>query len=79
MQSGVIQHVEGDTSQVMSWNMSSLNDDYGIGVGSIIGGLVMTHVSVQAITYTSAIIGALGLIVVFTLKNNHYAKTFKSS
>ncbi|MCD0883320.1 chloramphenicol resistance protein, partial [Staphylococcus aureus] len=51
----------------------------GIGVGGIIGGLVMTHVSVQAITYTSAIIGALGLIVVFTLKNNHYAKTFKSS
>ncbi len=77
MQSGVIQHVEGDTSQVMSWNMSSLNA--GIGVGGIIGGLVMTHVSVQAITYTSAIIGALGLSVVFTLKNNHYAKTFKSS
>ncbi|EOB9248091.1 TPA: MFS transporter [Staphylococcus aureus] len=77
VQSGVIQHVEGDTSQVMSWNMSSLNA--GIGVGGIIGGLVMTHVSVQAITYTSAIIGALGLIVVFTLKNNHYAKTFKSS
>lgn len=77
VQSGVIQHVEGDTSQVMSWNMSSLNA--GIGVGGIIGGLVMTHVSVQAITYTSAIIGALGLIVVLTLKNNHYAKTFKSS
>lgn len=77
VQSGVIQHVEGDTSQVMSWNMSSLNA--GIGVGGIIGGLVMTHVSVQAITYTSAIIGALGLIVVFTLKNNHYAKTYKSS
>jgi predicted MFS family arabinose efflux permease len=34
-----------------------------IGVGGIIGGLVMTHVSVQAITYTSAIIGALGLIL----------------
>ncbi len=39
VQSGVIQHVEGDTSQVMSWNMSSLNA--GIGVGGIIGGLVM--------------------------------------
>ena len=36
VQSGVIQHVEGDTSQVMSWNMSSLNA--GIGVGGIIGG-----------------------------------------
>ena len=25
IQSGIIEHVEGDTSQVMSWNMSSLN------------------------------------------------------
>ena len=84
VQSGVIQHVEGDTSQVMSWNMSSLNA--GIGVGGIIGGLVMTHVSVQAITYTSAIIGALGLIVVFTLKiiimlkhSNHHNSHMKST
>lgn len=74
VQSGVIEHVEGDTSQVMSWNMSSLNA--GIGVGGIVGGLVISHISVQAVTYTSAIIGALGLIVVFTLKNNHYAKKY---
>ncbi len=77
VQSGVIQHVEGDTSQVMSWNMSSLNA--GIGVGGIIGGLVMTHVFCSSYRILSAIIGALGLIVVFALKNNHYAKTFKSS
>ncbi|MBO1198533.1 MFS transporter [Staphylococcus simiae] len=74
VQSGVIEHVEGDTSQVMSWNMSSLNA--GIGVGGIVGGLVISNISVQAVTYTSAIIGALGLIVIFTLKNNHYAKKY---
>ena len=72
IQSGIIEHVEGDTSQVMSWNMSSLNA--GIGFGGIVGGLVMSHLSVQAVTYTSAIIGLLGLIVVITLKNIHYAK-----
>ena len=72
IQSGIIEHVEGDTSQVMSWNMSCLNA--GIGFGGIVGGLVISHINVQAITYTSAIIGLLGLIVVLTLKNIHYAK-----
>ena len=42
--------------------------------GGIVGGLVISHINVQAITYTSAIIGLLGLIVVLTLKNIHYAK-----
>ena len=72
IQSGIIEHVEGDTSQVMSWNMSSLNA--GIGVGGIVGGLVMTHLSVEYVTYTSALIGLISLIIVFTLKNRHYAK-----
>lgn len=72
IQSGIIEHVEGDTSQVMSWNMSCLNA--GIGFGGIVGGLVISHINVQTITYTSAIIGLLGLIVVLTLKNIHYAK-----
>ena len=34
IQSGIIEHVEGDTSQVMSWNMSSLNA--GIGFGALL-------------------------------------------
>ena len=49
IQSGIIEHVEGDTSQVMSWNMSCLNA--GIGFGGIVGGLVISHINVQAITY----------------------------
>ena len=72
IQSGIIEHVDGDTSQVMSWNMSCLNA--GIGFGGIIGGLVVSNISVEAVTLVSAFIGLLGLIVVLTLKNYHYAK-----
>ena len=56
----------GDTSQVMSWNMSSLNA--GIGFGGIIGGLVVSNISVQAVTIVSAIVGTMGLIIVISLK-----------
>ena len=72
IQSGIIEHVEGDTSQVMSWNMSCLNA--GIGFGGIIGGLVVSNMNVEAVTFVSAFIGLLGLIIVITLKNVHYAK-----
>ena len=72
IQSGIIEHVEGDTSQVMSWNMSSLNA--GIGFGGIIGGLVVSNISVQAVTIVSAMVGAMGLIIVISLKNMSYIK-----
>ncbi len=72
IQSGIIEHVEGDTSQVMSWNMSCLNA--GIGLGGIIGGLVVSNMNVEAVTFVSAFVGLLGLIIVLTLKNVHYAK-----
>ncbi|KKI59926.1 Chloramphenicol resistance protein [Staphylococcus haemolyticus] len=72
IQNGIIEHVEGDTSQVMSWNMSCLNA--GIGLGGIIGGLVVSNMNVEAVTFVSAFIGLLGLIIVITLKNVHYAK-----
>ena len=72
IQSGIIDHVEGDTSQVMSWNMSSLNA--GIGFGGIIGGLVVSNISIQAVTIVSAIIGAIGLIIVLSLKNVSYMR-----
>ena len=72
IQSGIIEHVEGDTSQVMSWNMSRLNA--GIGFGGIIGGLVVSNISVQAVTIVSAMVGAMGLIIVISLKNMSYIK-----
>ncbi|WP_427708038.1 MFS transporter [Staphylococcus parequorum] len=67
VQSGIIEHVDGDTSQVMSWNMSSLNA--GIGIGGIIGGLVVSKIDVLAVTYFSGAIALLALILVISLKN----------
>lgn len=67
VQSGVIEHVEGDTSQVMSWNMSSLNA--GIGIGGIVGGLVVSKVDVFTTTYFSAAIALLAFILIISLKN----------
>ncbi|MGY0412423.1 MFS transporter [Staphylococcus sp. mip270_02] len=67
VQSGIIEHVEGDTSQVMSWNMSSLNA--GIGIGGIVGGLVVSKVDVFATTYYSAAIALLAFILIISLKN----------
>lgn len=67
VQSGIIEHVDGDTSQVMSWNMSSLNA--GIGIGGIIGGLVVSKLDVLAVTYFSAAIALVALILVISLKN----------
>ncbi|HLR19337.1 MAG TPA: MFS transporter [Staphylococcus sp.] len=67
VQSGIIEHVDGDTSQVMSWNMSSLNA--GIGVGGIVGGLVVSKIDVFAVTYFTAAIALLALILIISLKN----------
>ncbi|WP_251517495.1 MULTISPECIES: MFS transporter [Staphylococcus] len=66
VQSGIIEHVEGDTSQVMSWNMSSLNA--GIAIGGIIGGLVVSKLNVYATTYCSALIAFIALILIISLK-----------
>lgn len=67
VQSGIIEHVEGDTSQVMSWNMFSLNA--GIGIGGIVGGLVVSNLNVYATTYFSAAIALVAFILVISLKN----------
>ncbi|OEK74038.1 chloramphenicol resistance protein [Staphylococcus saprophyticus] len=66
VQSGIIEHVEGDTSQVMSWNMSSLNA--GIGIGGIVGGLVVSKIDVLATTYFTAVIAFVAFILIISLK-----------
>lgn len=66
VQTGIIEHVEGDTSQVMSWNMSSLNA--GIGVGGIVGGLVVAKIDVLATTYFTAAIAFVAFILIISLK-----------
>ena len=66
VQAGLIQQVEGDTSQVMSWNMSSLNA--GIGIGGIIGGLVVARADVYMTLYVSGAIVIVTLFVIMALK-----------
>ncbi|MGS5800585.1 MFS transporter [Staphylococcus aureus] len=66
VQSGIIEHVEGDTSQVMSWNMSSLNA--GIGIGGLVGGLVVSKIDVLATTYFTAAIAFVAFILIISLK-----------
>ena len=60
IQSGMIEHVEGDTSQVMSWNVES---ECGNRIWGIIGGLVVSNISVQAVTIVSTIVGLWVLLL----------------
>lgn len=66
VQSGLIEQVEGDHSQIMSWNMSALNA--GIGFGALLGGIVVAHLNLYATIYVAMLIGALGLIIIILLK-----------
>ncbi|PTH63450.1 chloramphenicol resistance protein, partial [Staphylococcus agnetis] len=66
VQSGLIEQVEGDHSQIMSWNMSSLNA--GIGFGALLGGIVVAHINLFATIYVAMAIGIIGLIVIILLK-----------
>lgn len=66
VQSGLIEQVEGDHSQIMSWNMSSLNA--GIGFGALLGGIVVAHIDLFATIYVAMAIGIIGLIVIILLK-----------
>ncbi|WP_281198779.1 MFS transporter [Staphylococcus schleiferi] len=66
VQSGLIDQVEGDHSQVMSWNMSALNA--GIGFGAMLGGLIVIHIHLHATIYFAAGIGLIGFIIILSLK-----------
>lgn len=73
VQSGIIEHVRGDASQVLSWNMSSLNA--GIAAGGMVGGLIVSNIGVNAVTYSSSLLGIVILIIILTLKKMKHPKT----
>ncbi|MBO0386694.1 MFS transporter [Staphylococcus simulans] len=66
VQSGLIDHVKGDASQVLSWNMSSLNA--GIAAGGMIGGLIVSNIGVHAVAYSSSILGIVIVLIVLSIK-----------
>lgn len=66
IQTGLIEQIEGDHSQIMSWNMSALNA--GIGFGALLGGIVVANINLYATIYVALGIGLLGLMVIISLK-----------
>ncbi|MCG3399331.1 MFS transporter [Staphylococcus massiliensis] len=67
VQTGLIQQIEGDSSQVMSWNMSSLNA--GIGFGAMLGGFVVTTFDVHTTIFVSTAISILSVLLILSLKS----------
>ncbi|ARJ50333.1 MFS transporter [Staphylococcus lutrae] len=69
VQTGLIAQVEGDHSQVMSWNMSALNA--GIGFGALLGGVIVAHTHLYATIQFAAGIGFISFLIVLSLKSQH--------
>ncbi|TDM07884.1 MFS transporter [Macrococcus lamae] len=66
IQMGIINQVEGDTSQIMAWNMSALNA--GIGFGALIGGILVEYFAPSFSTYIAAGLGIVCLLIAMTIK-----------
>lgn len=66
IQIGIISQVEGDTSAVMSWNMSSLNA--GIGAGSLLGGIFVAYFDVVTSLYVAGSLSLIAFLICLTLK-----------
>lgn len=66
IQMGIIKQVQGDTSQIMAWNMSALNA--GIGFGALIGGVLVEYYAPSYSAYIAAALGAACLLIALTIK-----------
>lgn len=71
IQNGIVELVEGDTSDALSWNMSGLN--VGIGLGALIGGVVVEYGTITMTPWIGGIILIIALAVSLSLKtvSNH--------
>lgn len=66
IQIGIISQIEGDTSAVMSWNMSSLNA--GIGAGSLLGGIFVSYFNVVSSLYVAGALSLVAFLICLTIK-----------
>ena len=60
VQGGLVENVEGSSSNVFSWNMSALN--LGIGVGAVIGGVFISNFDISYGPWLGFVIVLCGLI-----------------
>lgn len=66
VQGGLVENVEGSSSNVFSWNMSALN--LGIGIGAVIGGLFISNFDISYGPWLSFVIVLGGLIAATQIK-----------
>ena len=69
VQGGLVENVEGSSSNVFSWNMSALN--LGIGVGAVIGGVFISNFDISYGLWLGFVIVLCGLIAATQIKPQH--------
>lgn len=66
VQGGLVENVEGSSSNVFSWNMSALN--LGIGIGAVIGGVFINNFDISYGPWLGFVIVLCGLVAAFNIK-----------
>lgn len=66
VQGGLVENVEGSSSNVFSWNMSALN--LGIGIGAVIGGIFINNFDISYGPWLGFVIVLCGLVAAFNIK-----------
>ena len=69
VQGGLVENVEGSSSNVFSWNMSALN--LGIGVGAVIGVVFISNFDISYGPWLGFVIVLCGLIAATQIKPQH--------
>lgn len=69
VQGGLVENVEGSSSNVFSWNMSALN--LGIGLGAVIGGVFISNFDISYGPWLGFVIVLCGLIAATQIKPQH--------
>lgn len=67
VQGGLVDNIEGSSSNVFSWNMSALN--LGIGIGAVIGGIFINNFDISYGPWLGFVIVFMGMIAAFNIRN----------
>lgn len=67
VQGGLVDNIEGSSSNVFSWNMSALN--LGIGIGAVIGGVFINNFDISYGPWLGFVIVFIGMIAALNIRN----------